>query len=78
MPGELGNEEESQSVGYYEHRYRPEREVMDDARMDQKEDDPKRRETQQERLMRRWRQKLYQPKPEASGLPTGGPTQGAQ
>ncbi len=23
MPGELGNEDESQSVGYYEHRYSP-------------------------------------------------------
>ena len=23
MPGELGNEEEQQSVGYYEHRYQP-------------------------------------------------------
>ena len=51
---------------------------MDDACMDQKKDEPKRRETQQERLMRKWRQKLYQPKPEASRMPTGGPTQGAQ
>jgi hypothetical protein len=77
MPGELGNESESQQVGYYEHRYKPEREVMDDDHMVQKED-PKRKETQQERLMRRWRKKLYQPKPEASGLPTGGPQPGIQ
>ena len=77
-PGELGNEYESQNVGYYEHRYKPEQSAMDDDHLNQEEDNPKRRETQRERLLRRWRQRLYQPEPECSGLPTGGPQPGVQ
>jgi hypothetical protein len=74
VPGELGNEFESQQVGYYEHRYRPHPDAMDDDRLVQEEDDSKKRQTQQERLIRRWRKRLYQPEPECSCLPTGGPT----
>lgn len=77
-PGELGDEFESQQVGYYEHRYKPEQSAMDDDRLVQEEDDSKKRMTQQERLIKRWKRKMYQPKPEASGLPTGGPTPGVK
>jgi len=76
MPGELGNEDDSQQVGYYEHRYKPEPEVMADDRIIQKEDESKDKESQKKRLMRRWRKKLYQPQPEHSNVPDGGPSTG--
>jgi hypothetical protein len=76
MPGELGNETDSQQVGYYEHRYKPQYDAMNDDSLNQEEGDSKRRQTQQERLIRRWKRKFYQPEPECSGLPTGGPTPG--
>ena len=76
MPGELGNEYESQQVGYYEHRYQPQSQVMDDTRLDQEEEDSKKRQTQQERLIRRWKRKLYMQDPEHSNLPDGGPSPG--
>jgi hypothetical protein len=79
MPGELGNENEGQQVGYYEHKYKPEPEFMNDDRQVQTEDDSKKTESQRDRLLRRWRTKLYQqPEPECSGIPTGGPQPGAK
>jgi hypothetical protein len=76
MPGELGDETECQSVGYYEHKYKPEHQVMDDDRFVQEEEDSKKRQTQQDRLIRRWKKRLYQPEPEHSNLPDGGPSPG--
>ena len=81
-PGELGNEgggsDESQFVGYYEHRYKPEQTAMEDDRFVQEKEDSKKRLTQQERLIRKWKKKMCQPEPKSSGLPDGGPTPGVK
>jgi hypothetical protein len=76
MPGELGNEFESQQTGYYEHRFQPQSQVMDDNRFVQEEEDSKKLQTQQERLIKRWKRKLYVEDPEHSNLPDGGPSPG--
>jgi hypothetical protein len=71
MPGEIGNETESQSVGYGEHRYRQTGEWMDDERLEPK-DDTNKRKTQKERILKKMKEKYYQGEIDHSSIPGNG------
>jgi hypothetical protein len=77
MPGEIGNEEESQQVGYYEHRYPQTGKFEDDPTYVPDENDPKKKQLQKDRIIKNMRNKCFKrdliPPPEHSGLPGGGP-----
>ena len=64
MPGELGNEEESQNVGYYEHRSTQTDEFMK-SRVDSvpTDGDKKLQEDQASRLLRNFKKNLGSFKP---------------
>lgn len=72
MPGELGNETESQISGYSERRYKPTGEWMDDDRLEPKDDSNKQRKTQRERILKKMREKCYQSEIDHSSIPGGG------
>jgi uncharacterized protein Yka (UPF0111/DUF47 family) len=73
MPGEIGDETESQQVGYKGHAYPPTGEFMDDERSIHKE-----KENQKDKIKRRVMQKFFEKHElEHSILPDGGPSQGS-
>jgi hypothetical protein len=74
MPGEIGDETESQQVGYKGHAYPPTGEFMEDERHICKKD----KESQKDRVRKRMREKFFQEHEiPHSMLPDGGPAQGS-
>jgi hypothetical protein len=74
MPGEIGDETESQQVGYKGHAYPQTGEFMQDERQVCKND----KEDQKNRVRRRMRENFFQEHEiPHSMLPDGGPSQGS-